>query len=398
LNEGSSSTFVSYVIKTEVSNPPGTFWESKHRYSEFEALRTLLTRIYKTSCVAPIPEKQTLGDYTKPKAKEDNHMIQKRKRMLQLFLNRIASHPILGRDHVFHQFLEGVLGWNEILSSTGFAYLLKKGSDGGGAGDPQFLAAEDFTFRFNHQVSITHRSEKKIQKIHKEIADTYADLGKRFNIWSLTDSKLSPVIERIGSSFDALAGQNSLLALNLEIKVTEPLQEYTQFAKVVEKLLKVRHKKHAEWETVTESLATKQSNLDKWESSEKEAERISAVLNAEGSSRNDTEQHHIQKPSQGLLATLNSFIDNDPELTRRNNISKAKDAILLLKEKEALVLQELKKYNQEIQFDLDRFQRAKIKDFRNLFLNFCLAQKEFHLKCKNEFKGCKEEIERLKFD
>ena len=38
-------------------------------------------------------------------------MIARRKRMLQTFLNRIARHPILSNDHVFHRFLDGEVSW-----------------------------------------------------------------------------------------------------------------------------------------------------------------------------------------------------------------------------------------------------------------------------------------------
>lgn len=38
-------------------------------------------------------------------------MVKKRKRMLQTFLNRVARHPQLGRDHVFHRFLENGVIW-----------------------------------------------------------------------------------------------------------------------------------------------------------------------------------------------------------------------------------------------------------------------------------------------
>ena len=38
-------------------------------------------------------------------------MISQRKRMLQAFLNRIAKHPILSNEHVFHRFLDGEASW-----------------------------------------------------------------------------------------------------------------------------------------------------------------------------------------------------------------------------------------------------------------------------------------------
>ena len=41
-------------------------------------------------------------------------MIAKRKRMLQTFLNRLARHPILSNEHVFHRFLDGEVSWVSI--------------------------------------------------------------------------------------------------------------------------------------------------------------------------------------------------------------------------------------------------------------------------------------------
>ena len=38
-------------------------------------------------------------------------MIARRKRMLQTFLNRIARHPILSNERVFHRFLDGEVSW-----------------------------------------------------------------------------------------------------------------------------------------------------------------------------------------------------------------------------------------------------------------------------------------------
>ena len=84
-----------------------------HRYSEFEAFRNSMVKLYPTVIIPPIPSKQTIGDYAvkQGKAKEDVAMIARRKRMLQTFLNRIARHPILSNEHVFHRFLEGEVSW-----------------------------------------------------------------------------------------------------------------------------------------------------------------------------------------------------------------------------------------------------------------------------------------------
>ena len=122
---GTSSPYIVYVIRTGVGqfiasadDPQANQTllqnaEARHRYSEFESLRESLGRLYPTLIVPPIPDKQTIGDYAvkQGKAKEDATLIARRKRMLQTFLNRLARHPILSTEHVFHRFLDGEVSW-----------------------------------------------------------------------------------------------------------------------------------------------------------------------------------------------------------------------------------------------------------------------------------------------
>lgn len=90
--------------------------EAKRRYSEFEAFRDAMVKLFPTLIVPPIPSKHTLGDYAakQSKAKEDATIIARRKRMLQVFLNRIAKHPTLSKSEVFRKFLDGRYPWVRI--------------------------------------------------------------------------------------------------------------------------------------------------------------------------------------------------------------------------------------------------------------------------------------------
>ena len=42
-------------------------------------------------------------------------MIEKRKRMLERFLQRLLDHPVLSREHVIHQFLQPHILWQDLL-------------------------------------------------------------------------------------------------------------------------------------------------------------------------------------------------------------------------------------------------------------------------------------------
>jgi len=114
----SGKSFITYLIRIDIT---GFRFESKHRYSEFESLRALITQNYPSIAIPPIPEKHSVVAYaSKPgKAQQDPKIILKRKRLLQSFLNRVASHPVLCGCHEFHLFLRGETPWSEVLTLNG---------------------------------------------------------------------------------------------------------------------------------------------------------------------------------------------------------------------------------------------------------------------------------------
>ncbi|KAF1831463.1 hypothetical protein BDW02DRAFT_505241 [Decorospora gaudefroyi] len=93
--------------------------EVKRRYSEFASLRAELVRLHPTLIVPPIPEKHTMADYAaKPtKAKEDAGIIELRKRMLAVFLNRCRKMKAILEDGVFWRFLDPYTSWADVLNS-----------------------------------------------------------------------------------------------------------------------------------------------------------------------------------------------------------------------------------------------------------------------------------------
>ncbi|KAK5457281.1 Sorting nexin, cytoplasm-to-vacuole targeting pathway/endosomal sorting [Exophiala xenobiotica] len=91
--------------------------EVARRYSEFSSLRNALVNLHPTLVIPPIPEKHTMADYAaKPtKAKEDVGIIDQRKRMLAVFLNRCRRMKEVVEDGVWWRFLDPNSSWNEVL-------------------------------------------------------------------------------------------------------------------------------------------------------------------------------------------------------------------------------------------------------------------------------------------
>ena len=87
--------------------------EVRRRYSEFASLRATLVNLHPTLIIPPIPEKHSMADYAaKPtKAKEDTSIIDLRKRMLAVFLNRCKQMKEVREDGVWWRFLDPNASW-----------------------------------------------------------------------------------------------------------------------------------------------------------------------------------------------------------------------------------------------------------------------------------------------
>ncbi|KAI9726600.1 MAG: Sorting nexin, cytoplasm-to-vacuole targeting pathway/endosomal sorting [Chrysothrix sp. TS-e1954] len=119
-NQEGGGSYIAYTIKT------GEL-EVRRRYSDFYSLRQTLVNLHPTLIVPPIPEKHSVADYAaKPtKAKEDEAIIDYRKRMLSSFLNRCRRLKLIREDGVFSRFLDPQASWSEVMHSPPVSLLPK---------------------------------------------------------------------------------------------------------------------------------------------------------------------------------------------------------------------------------------------------------------------------------
>lgn len=78
-----------------------------------------------------------------------------------------------------------------------------------------------------------------------------------------------------------------------------------------------------------------------------------------------------------LTHTFSNVIDNDPESTRRNNIGKTREQIQNLEAGVQATRSDLRYASQVIQADLDRFQRQKVTDLKEMSLDLVRLHKEW---------------------
>ncbi|EJF64165.1 hypothetical protein BD309DRAFT_948024 [Dichomitus squalens] len=454
----SSSPYITYVIRAGSA-------EAHHRYSEFESLRNNLVKLYPTLIIPPIPSKQTIGDYAvkQAKAKEDAAMIARRKRMLQTFLNRVARHPILSNEHVFHRFLDGEVSWTEVLNSPPISLLPKNilkapshnPTDQSASPayaalpnpsaahplrrpDQRFLDSEVFTNKFAaHLSGPMEKVTRRTMKRWSDYAQDHAELGATLNGFSLNETgQLSTAIEKTGQAVDATYMSTTKLLQEFEQNWAEPLHEYSQFASIIKKLLQYRHQKHVQYEMTQEALETKREQLEDLEKSEREARRLEEALSQgrpstlrasyshgegelgeegrpatdENEARREEESVYLpphpgpnpvkrRAPGMGLLNalsyTLHGMMDVDPETARRNSITKTRESISQLEDALHLSAQDLKYSSSTIQADLDRFQRQKVADLREMAISMARSHRDWCKKNLEAWEEAKAEIDKI---
>ncbi|GHJ86640.1 hypothetical protein NliqN6_3042 [Naganishia liquefaciens] len=471
--EGGKSSYIIYVIKT------GNH-ECRRRYSAFDSLRTSLVALYPVLIVPPIPSKQSLTDYAvkgQSKAKEDATVIARRMRMLEDFLKRLARHPILSGEHVFHRFLDNEVSWSEVLHSPPLSLLPKNplhapshnptlqsptdmttssslptdGPDRPGQAseyasatpyiahhllpspsasrplkqpDARFMDSEAFTDKFASHVSGTmEKVNRRTVKRWGDRAQGASELGALLNGFSLENkASLQTAVEKFGQAVDAEQLTTALLLQQWERGVTEPLHVYAQYAQIIRQRLAFRHQKHVQHELVQEALEHQRDKLDALEQAEREARRLEEALEhggrgltgatgatgttlttieqseeemrAERERERERQERATMRRKQGAAAggggggggygffsavkhSLSGMMDVDPEATRRANIGRTRDNIAQLEDSLQASAQDLKYASATLQADLDRFQRQKVADLRDMAIKLAEIHRDF---------------------
>ncbi|ROW12826.1 hypothetical protein VMCG_00813 [Cytospora schulzeri] len=328
----SGGRYIVYTIRT------GDL-EVRRRYSEFASLRDALNRLHPTLIIPPIPEKHTMADYAAnpTNAKQDQQIIDLRKRMLAVFLNRCRRMEQIRTDGVWWRFLDPNASWTEVLHSYPIASIPKsiykapplnpanptaahnylpipphsaklksqtigmgvEGAFGTGSNagfsrfppenasmseqelDPYFTSFESSIKELEQLLmGPMEKVNRRTLSHYSSLASDLSELGAKYNAFALSeqDPTLGPVIERIGQAADMSYVATEELSTSLGASFAEPMRENAQFAGVVRSVLRYRIMKRIQQEMTNDELNKKRVLLDQLERSEAEARRIDQYL------------------------------------------------------------------------------------------------------------------------
>ncbi|PVU89603.1 hypothetical protein BB561_005269 [Smittium simulii] len=337
------------------------------RYSEFDGLRYLLTRIYPTIVVPPLPDKHSLFQhiYTNNKTKTEKKIVQNRVRGLEIFLNRIALNKTLRQEHIFHRFLKSDDSWDEILHSTTVTNLpsnplyfspshnlchspdLKKPLERTSiaatndivkvAPIPSFFSKitqpniewENHVIESNVFYKIWKEkielNSKKIALKLKLLNDSYSELGAILNAFSLiTESNTSSLIEHTGQTIDKMVSNRESTQNTFSIHVWDPIFEYSKFFSAKKNVLHFRDLKQIQIEQTQAALKKANTKINHLTYIDNEFNRLSTAL-ASDTIDSDLSSKIVESPTQNQTLDTTQFNTNSTSIFQKpslDNLSK----------------------------------------------------------------------------
>ncbi|QPG77297.1 hypothetical protein FOA43_004705 [Brettanomyces nanus] len=436
----------------------------KRRYSEFESLRLCLVKSYPTLIVPPIPEKQSIksnitqttsnslgishnavsnsasavvnrtnggpsggsaigilpgsttngGNATLISANSPDsatsRLIEYRKRMLAVFLNRCLANDtfrncrfflnFLDPETNFHDFL--ALNENSILYRTSLYRLspfeplanlsnqlyltlpIPSSADAGQfpelAEEAQFQELLSFETKFRkYEIVLDKISKcnKRLLRHFEEIAPDLTDLGSQYNKLSILQD--STFIEDMGKSHERNLIFLGGLVDSINLRFLDRLIELKHFSRTVKELTGYNRKKVIQCKLVEEQLEITQHKYKACVSQESEIQKIDRRTNATLGKKMDGSCNPMsapitdaelqtalyaksKKPFYGripgmtkLNSVIQKYTDNNPDQTRRNKVYNLKMRLYQQERQHEILTGEIGKINREVMKQLVEF-------------------------------------------
>lgn len=375
-------SYILYTIKVIDS------LEVKRRYSEFESLRNLLVKLFPTKIVPPIPEKHSislttssiLGSMDSSPTVDASSVVDHRKRMLTVFLNRCLRTPEIRNCFLFIDFLDPVVTFHESCNAKGLATLQKISPFRISPRDPLKELSNEYYMTLplphsssyvdennefsgtlnafsakvsNYETVLTnlYRTNKKIMKHFSDASLETAELGSAFNGLSLLQN--SDFIEKIGQSFDGSYFNLVSLSKSISLNFQENLGEMRNLTEICKELVEFHDKKVSQLASIDKLLATKTYQLTELERQESECKRLEEAENTLHQRSDDVPLPHetnkltpIASPSyfnripgfKRFNNVISSITDSTGDGTRKDAISELKRKIERLEKQHELTL------------------------------------------------------------
>ncbi|XP_019858797.1 PREDICTED: sorting nexin-6-like [Amphimedon queenslandica] len=262
----------------------------------------------------------TKEEYTKMKQELEGEylaLFKKTVAMHEVFLQRLAAHPVFRDDYNFQTFLEfdGELTVRSKNTRERFGSMFKGISKSVDEGiilknhkdvDPWFEGEKKFLTDYHTQVKESTKQSDRTTKAHKRLADSLIGVASYISLLPITkDDPLSGMYKKTSETFEKLRKLESRVSTDEDLKFSDILRYYERDSQAGLDLLYRRMRSLANLEGSNKAL-------------EKARTKNKGVIEAEAVQKNNTEK--FEKLSENGKQELTSFKGRRVAAFRKNLI------------------------------------------------------------------------------
>lgn len=276
--------YISYRVSTKTNLPEYRGPEKIviRRYSDFVWLQERLAEKFKGVFIPPLPEKSAVEKF-----RFSAEFIELRQRALDIFLNRIASHPQLRLSEDLRNFLqadEEVWAMERARSQEGSVFQKRPGdfmqmfkdvqtkvSDivlgkdkPVEESDPDYEKLKHYIFELEDHLAEAQKQSFRLVKRHRELGQALSDFGKAIKaLGSCEGANLGRAFAELGSQSELLSYKLQKQGHDLMMNFEEPLKEYVRTVQSIKVVMADRAQAYRQQRELAESAKLKEINLEK---------------------------------------------------------------------------------------------------------------------------------------
>lgn len=269
-------------------------------------------------------------------------------------MNRVAFHPVISFNEYVKTFLtakawemttarKNQSGTTSLIGgsvrNTAAQFLMKNRSE-------EFSDVMKYNVQFQGKIKTFANITENIAEEQFYMMDDYSEYSSAFQLWANSETRLADTLHAVSQSFDKNKASLKNLLRTHESRVCEPLREYLLYSDAVKDAMKRRDQFQIEQELSADELNKKRLEKEELESSN--AKSISA------------------------------FFSKDPEKAREEKISKLNQQIKELLLESDLLSDRREKADHDFKADLERWEKTKKRDLKELFLDIAERHIKFY--------------------
>ncbi|KAI5755346.1 hypothetical protein M8J77_016130 [Diaphorina citri] len=368
-------TYISFRVTTKSTRPefPDTECIVRRRYNDFVWLHNKLVETLPSHIIPPLPEKHSLLEHLNRYSKE---FILCRMKLLDQFLRRVTSHPVLSVNSHAIIFLTAKLAEFSMHKKHSPGLLNKMSESFYNLTNiyttmslrhhhSEFEQFSQYISNLYEKISAFEKIGTRLYKERKDFVSEAHQFAIVLNTWAGYEPQLSSVIRQVSKAVDTTASlHKNLLIEPFHEHNSHPMKDYLMYIDAVKQVLARRDVIQAEHDMCGEELQKK--TAEKEQLTNKDSDSSSPTSSTATSSTNS---YSLWKStSEDRLEKLSTAI---PKLTSQLEICDEK----------------LQTANNHLRSDLERWRLEKKNDLKKILLKIADQQIAYYQQSLASWEG-----------